>query len=56
MPVVLLQLALKLYPPAFRSRAADSLDAYFGSVAKLRKAADEKRDALPATDNGDGDW
>jgi len=42
-----------IYPPVFRLRAAEPLEAYLGTLTGLSVEANKKRDALPESDNGD---
>ncbi|MEO8136281.1 MAG: FHA domain-containing protein [Betaproteobacteria bacterium] len=41
-----------IYPPALRLRAGAGIDAYFERAARLKDAADAKRKAMPADDEG----
>lgn len=41
-----------IYPPALRLRAGSSIDAYFDRATRLKDAADSKRKAMPADDEG----
>lgn len=44
---------LRIYPPGFRLRAAEPLEAYFATLDGLRDEAEKKRDALPESENSD---
>ncbi|NNE23767.1 MAG: FHA domain-containing protein [Rhizobiales bacterium] len=45
---------MRIYPPGLRLRTAAPPDTYFDDLADLRKTAEKKRDALPASENGGG--
>jgi FHA domain len=44
---------VRIYPPALRLRAAESVDDYFRKAFALRALADKRRIALPPTDAGE---